>query len=238
MTRLLVSVRNAWEARIALSAGASLIDVQEPERGPLGPPEPRVVEEVTRVVAGTVPVSVALGELCDWDRSEWADFPRGVSYAKMGLAGCARHTDWFRHWHDVLAGLPAGVQPVAVLYADWLAAAAPPPGDILAASRANGCRAAVVDTFDKSRGHLMDWFTVHELASLVAGMRASGLVVVLAGSLSLDTIPEALCVEPDFIGVRGAACSRGRCGPLDPDRVRQLARLIESTSVIESSRTV
>ncbi len=238
MTRLLVSVRNAWEASVALAGGAGWIDVQEPQRGPLGPPEPRVVEEVTCVVAGTAPVSVALGELCDWDRSAWADFPRGVSYAATGLAGCARHADWSRRWHDVLGGLPAGVQPVAVLYADWLAAAAPPPGEVLAAGRANGCRAAIVDTFDKSRGTLMDWFTVHELASLVAGIRASEMLVILAGSLSVETIPKALSVEPDFIGVRGAACSRGRCGPLDPSRVRRLTRLVESTSAIESSKTV
>ncbi|MCR4414154.1 MAG: (5-formylfuran-3-yl)methyl phosphate synthase, partial [Thermoguttaceae bacterium] len=137
---------------------------------------------------------------------------------------------------DVLAGLPAGVQPMAVLYADWLAAAAPPPGEVLVAGRANGCRAAIVDTFDKSRGNLMDWFTLHELASVVAGIRAGGMLVVLAGSLSVDTIPEALSVEPDWIGVRGAACSGGRCGPLDPIRVRQLTRLMESTSMIESLR--
>ena len=36
MTRVLVSVRDALEARIALDCGVDLIDVKEPLRGPLG----------------------------------------------------------------------------------------------------------------------------------------------------------------------------------------------------------
>ncbi len=42
MTRLLVSVRSAAEAEIALSAGADLIDVKEPSRGSLGAADPAV----------------------------------------------------------------------------------------------------------------------------------------------------------------------------------------------------
>ena len=67
MTGLLVSVRSAAEARIALEAGADLIDVKEPRRGALGAADPAVWKDVCRAVAGRVPVSVALGELVGFD---------------------------------------------------------------------------------------------------------------------------------------------------------------------------
>jgi len=65
MTRLLVSVRNAAEAAVALRAGADLIDIKEPAKGSLGAPTNQAIEEVVTTVAGAVPVSVALGELRD-----------------------------------------------------------------------------------------------------------------------------------------------------------------------------
>ena len=52
MTQLLLSVRDADEARTALAAGAVLIDCKEPLAGALGRPEPLAVEAILeRVVA-------------------------------------------------------------------------------------------------------------------------------------------------------------------------------------------
>jgi len=82
--QLLVSVRSADEARAALAGGADLIDVKEPSRGPLGTADSDVIAEVLRAVNGRVPVSAALGEFVAWqDRF----VPRGLHYAKWGMAG-------------------------------------------------------------------------------------------------------------------------------------------------------
>jgi uncharacterized protein (UPF0264 family) len=78
MTRLLVSVRNAAEAAVALRAGADLIDIKEPAKGSLGAPTNQTVEEVVTTVAGAVPVSVALGELrdlCGTSETSCGSFP-------------------------------------------------------------------------------------------------------------------------------------------------------------------
>ena len=101
MTGLLVSVRNAAEAEIALSAGVDLIDVKEPSRGSLGAADPAVWPDVCEVVGGRVPVSIALGELRDREHAE--DAPpglpsSGVAYAKLGLAGGSSQHDWMRRW--------------------------------------------------------------------------------------------------------------------------------------------
>ena len=48
MTRLLVSVRSAAEAEAALLGGADVIDVKEPDRGPLGRADDAVIAAVVR----------------------------------------------------------------------------------------------------------------------------------------------------------------------------------------------
>ena len=51
LPRLLVSVRDAVEARFALVGGADIIDVKEPANGPLGMASPETMVEVATVVA-------------------------------------------------------------------------------------------------------------------------------------------------------------------------------------------
>ena len=60
---LLVSVRNANEARTALSAGADVIDVKEPNRGPLGAADIGEIAAIVEAVQSRVPVTAAMGEL-------------------------------------------------------------------------------------------------------------------------------------------------------------------------------
>ena len=62
---LLVSVRSASEGVVAVLGGASVVDVKEPDRGPLGRADASVWRETRRVVPPAIPVSVALGEIAD-----------------------------------------------------------------------------------------------------------------------------------------------------------------------------
>ena len=61
--RLLVSVRNAEEARAALAGGAEIIDAKEPSRGALGAVDDRRAARDRRAVDGMRPVSAALGDV-------------------------------------------------------------------------------------------------------------------------------------------------------------------------------
>ena len=96
---LLVSVRNAEEARLCLQHGVDILDLKEPSAGALGVVPDFVIEQV-QLLATTVPaekrpkLSFALGELVDWD---FQSYPRlldrypdqiaGMGYVKIGLAG-------------------------------------------------------------------------------------------------------------------------------------------------------
>ncbi len=225
MTKLLVSVRDAQETRVALDCGADLIDLKEPARGPLGAVEPSVAEDCLRTVAGRVDASLALGELLDFDTSGQPP-PRGASFAKLGLAGCSMCPDWPSRFARVHADFLVGIGAVAVVYADWRKAHAPSPAEVLDHAPRLACRAVLVDTFEKSAGGLLDLWALDELAAFVSSVRRTGMLVVLAGSLDEQAIRRLLPLEPDYVAVRGAACKGGRNGQLDAGRVRRLAALV------------
>ena len=129
-TGLLVSVRSAAEARAALHGGAALIDVKEPDHGPLGRASDETIVEVVAAVAGRCPVSAALGELCD---DPGTAVPAGLAFVKWGLARCGAG------WRDDLAGRHAGgARVVAVAYADWQCARAPAVDEVSAFAAERG----------------------------------------------------------------------------------------------------
>lgn len=224
--RLLVSVRSAAEARSALQGGAAVIDVKEPDRGPLGRADASVWAEVTRAVAGAVPVSVALGELHEWN-AESVPHPAtfaGVSFRKLGLAGSG--PDWSDRWTELRCALGPGPSWVAVLYADWERAEAPCPDDVLDVALAiDDCSGVLIDTWDKARRSRVD----DSWRPWLARARAGGRFLALAGGLDESAIHRLSPLAPDLFAVRGAACDRDdRNGAIDPDRVSRLVRAARS----------
>src|SRR5262245_3023473 len=130
MTRLIVSVRNAAEARAAWAAGVHLIDIKEPLRGSLGAADGPIVRGVMAALPSNATVSVALGELLEVESPLSSNDLYGVAFAKLGLAGCVARNDWQTLWQDRMRLLPDGVQRVAVVNAD-AKAAGPPLPDVL-----------------------------------------------------------------------------------------------------------
>jgi uncharacterized protein (UPF0264 family) len=228
MAGLLVSVRSADEALAAWRGGATVIDVKEPDRGPLGRADVSVWSAVRRVLPPAVSVSVALGELID-EGMENLD-PRhfkGLAYRKIGLAGAG--PDWERDWSALRRALGAGPTWVAVAYADWERASAPPPDSVLdAALRAGDCAGILVDTWDKRSASPVDasW------EPWIARARRGGRFVALAGGLDEAAILRLAPLGPDLFAVRGAACAQGdRLGAIDPARVARLVRAARLTSL-------
>jgi len=222
MTRVLISVRNAEEARTALAGGAHLIDVKEPRRGPLGAADAETVEQVVAAVGGRRPISVALGELHDLAAFGVPAVPQGVSYCKLGMSGMAQRGDWPSVWGGTLARLPRAVRPVAVVYADGHRCGCPLPARIVAQAERLGCAAVLVDTFAKQGGRLTDLWQAEEIARFVQSAKSRGMLAVVAGSIGVDLVAAVLAAEPDYVAVRGAACVGGREGRVDLDRVRTL----------------
>lgn len=227
MTRLLVSVRSLEEAREAFSAGAHLIDLKEPTAGSLGRVPEGVAHSVAHDFGRRITLSMALGELADWNSAGHRPIPPGIAYAKLGLAGCAAIDDWPLRWRRVAGALPEGCHPVAVAYADWRHVEAPSPDLVLAEAVPLGCRGLLIDTCQKASVNVFDHWTAREVAQFLDRAAKLGLLTVLAGSLNLDVIEEALGCSPDFLAVRGAVCDGTRQSALVGGKVRQWVEKVE-----------
>jgi uncharacterized protein (UPF0264 family) len=232
---LLVSVRTAAEALTALAGGADVIDVKEPNRGSLGAANVDTISAVVRAMNGRAPVSAALGELIDLIGLPNGDDARmlvnGVSLFKVGLARCATLNDWQTRWQQATDSMVSrstnpAAQAVAVVYADWRAAEAPSPQDILIAAVKRRCPALLIDTWDKLDGTLFDHWPAGELQAFITEVRSHDLCVVLAGSLIGQNVTLAARLAPDLVAVRTAACEGGRTGTVSERKVRELKQAI------------
>jgi uncharacterized protein (UPF0264 family) len=234
MTRLVVSVRSAGEAEAALAGGAALIDVKEPDHGPLGRAGDETIAEVIRAVAGRRPVSAALGELL---RSEAETMPgslEGLTYVKWGPAGfSADGLAWHRAFDQAverLRQITKTCEPVAVAYADWERAQAPYPETICHHARQSGVRTFLLDTWGKDGSTLLDWLSLPVIRAWCHRCHQEGGRVAVAGSLGMAEIRILLPLRPDWIAVRGAVCQGGQRGAgVDQDKVRRLVTQIHAS---------
>ena len=209
MTRLLVSVRNLEEARIALAAGVDLLDVKEPHHGPLGAAAPDMIAAIAQFANGRMPTSAALGELIDFDCQADAA-PLAVDYAKLGLAGCNDLANWPAQWRAAWQSLPPSCGRIAVAYADYRQARARRRWKYSSKPSLAGCAGLLVDTFDKRAGSVFAHCSDSALRQWCTTAQQAGLLFVLAGGLRGDEIDRACELAPDYVGVRGAVCRGDR----------------------------
>jgi uncharacterized protein (UPF0264 family) len=225
-TQLLVSVRSAAEAAIALEAGADIIDIKEPNRGSLGRADDATILAISRIVGRRRLVTAALGELVEEPR-----LPVGFDgWLKIGMAGCAEVFDWPQRMQAVMSGTSPN-RFVAVAYADWQRASSPRPLELCRFAAEHACAALLVDTCVKDGRTLLDWLRQPDLTQLRLVCREKGLPLALAGSLGERQIVEILPLEPDIIAVRGAACRGGaRQATVDRDAVNRLVDRVHGNS--------
>ncbi len=227
--RLLVSVVSAEEARRALAGGVDIIDVKDPREGALGAPAPRVLSEVVGVVAGAVPVSVALGDLPDLPHTA-ALAARGAAlsgagYVKVGLRGVRELGDAVALVSAVADAVGPRTAVVAAAYADADALHPPAltPRWLPELVERTGISGALVDTFVKDGRGLYAWSSVGELTELIARTRQAGGSFGVAGQLTRGQLRR---VPADVVGVRSAVC-RGA------DRSAELDAALMAAAVAE-----
>jgi (5-formylfuran-3-yl)methyl phosphate synthase len=227
--RLLVSVTDAAEARVAVEAGVDIVDVKNPAEGSLGAAGPRVIESVREVVPPERPVSAAVGDLPALPGTAalaaLGAARSGAAYVKVGLWGTPTTDGAVAVLRAVRDALDGGVTVIAAAYAD--AERVPggplPPAALVAAARRGGVGGCLLDTAVKDGRGLFDWLTREELATLVAEGHAAGLEMALAGALRADDLSLVRATGADIAGVRAAACRDGwRTAPLDAERIGRL----------------
>lgn len=233
---LLVSVRDAAEAAEAVAGGASIIDVKEPLAGPLGAAVAEqaagVAVAVGAVAPGAMRWTMACGELASGVENIVAHVRRTIAAVGMAAAapaavkvGLAGMTDagWRAGLDALDRGLPAGIERIAVAYADWRSAAAPAVEQVIEAAIAAGTKTLLIDTADKSAPGLLARCGPQTIGGWIGAARAGGMQVALAGGITLEEIPAVAALGPDVVALRSAVCSNGRSGSVQRRLVRRAA---------------
>jgi uncharacterized protein (UPF0264 family) len=203
MALFLASVRDADEARVALTCGADVIDVKDPGSGALGQASPVTIRAIVRTVAGGRPVSATIGDPPMTPRAMAESFD-AVFAAGCDIAKCG--------WSGPGAELEAVALQARLARKVVIVIAADRPGSLVDAvplAAAAGAFGLMLDTADKSAGSLLAHRGTDECARFVAETRARGMLCGLAGSLRRSDIASVLACRPDLAGFRGALCAGG-----------------------------
>lgn len=216
--KLLVSVRSVEEALTALHGGADLIDIKEPERGPLGKADDSVITEIVAAVSGRRPVSAAMGELGE-SNSPHA-LPASLDFIKFGLAN-QQGDLWRDRLLDLRSKSSALIVPTA--YADYERARSPTSNSVVSFVLEHRFRVLLIDTYLKDGRNLFAWLSPEKLSDTVAILDKFGCKVALAGSLTRSDFAAMAAVNPEWVAVRGAVCANAdRTSRIDLEKVRLL----------------
>ena len=146
--KLLVSVADAREARVAVQAGVDIVDVKNPAEGSLGAPAPGVIARVRDTVPPERPVSAAIGDLPNLPGTAalaaLGAARSGAAYVKVGLWGTSTEEEAVAVLRAVREALDGDATVIAAAYADAdrVPSRPLPPGAVVAAARraqAGGC---------------------------------------------------------------------------------------------------
>ncbi|WP_394753342.1 (5-formylfuran-3-yl)methyl phosphate synthase [Crenothrix sp.] len=219
MTKMLASVNSVEEALLVLRENVDIIDLKQPALGALGALELDVVRAIVTAIAKRRPVSATIGDLPMQAElifnAVQAMAETGVDYIKIGFFPDA-------NWQATIDKLSLLTKKnhtlIAVLFADGQ-----PDLNVIYALKHAGFSGVMLDTIDKKRGSLnqvMASETIHDFVSLAKNQQ---LLCGLAGSLTLQSIPDLLNHQPDYLGFRGALCEQhNRSGQLSQHAIKHI----------------
>ncbi|MEA2380206.1 MAG: (5-formylfuran-3-yl)methyl phosphate synthase [Solirubrobacteraceae bacterium] len=227
--RLLVSVRDAAEARLAVAGGVDVVDVKNPAEGALGAPAPAVIAAVRDVLPAELPLSAAIGDLpCLPGTAALAALGAarsGAAYVKLGLFGASATDDAVAVLRAAREAVDGDAAVIAVAYADAARVPSRPlaPSELVTVARRAGVSGCLIDTGIKDGSGLLSWLDPDALADVVAEAHDAGLEIALAGELRAEDLAAIRATGADIAGVRSAACRDGRrTAALDPARIARL----------------
>ena len=225
---------------MALREGADILDLKNPREGSLGACPPAVLRAVVRLRDATAlredaggpgahrtRVGAALGDAQNlpgtFALAAAGAAACGVDYVKVGLRGL-RDEEESRHFLVAVVRAARetapGVIVIAAAYAEAAGIGSLDPLILPGVAQRAGAQGCLIDTALKDGRTLFDHLDAAAAARFIADCRGRGLLCCLAGSLGVSHAPLLVELGPDVVGARGAICSGGRDGRLDPQRLR------------------
>ncbi|MFQ5916502.1 MAG: (5-formylfuran-3-yl)methyl phosphate synthase [Candidatus Binatia bacterium] len=235
LTLLLVSPRDINEALAAVRGGADILDIKNPEEGSLGANFPWIIAEVRRAVPASIPISAAIGDFPNLPGSAalaaFGALRAGASIIKVGLKGpkdVKSATYLVRQVVRAVKGTDGSAKVAVCAYGDYQRAGTIDPLLIPRIASKCGADIAMVDTAIKDGQPLTDFLREGDLKAFINKARSHGLRAAFSGSLGYREVRTLRLLNPEVIGVRGAACEGGdrKKGKISERRVRRLKKLL------------
>lgn len=234
MSGMLASVGSLAEARIALRAGADIIDLKDPGGGALGALDLNTLAVIAETLNGEAPLSATIGDIGPDDPALFEKIRRiagtGVDIVKVGLFAEAPGPRFIK---AINRAIETGIRPVIVLFAEDYAG----PAGLGKLLRLN-ITGLMLDTKNKTGRGLTEIQDIAALGAFVRMAGRRGLLSGLAGSLRYNDIEPLAALLPDYLGFRGALCAAGnRLNPLDRNRVKKIREALTRFDMIDAEQS-
>ena len=221
----------------AVAGGADIIDVKNPNEGPLGASFPWIIQRIRQATPPNIEVSCTVGEAPSLPGSmalaSLGAAVTGVNYIKAGLNGLKTAEDTVHFMRNIVRAAKEynpSIKVVAAGYADASRTSTVEP--LLVPKIVYEAKAdiAMLDTAVKDGKSLFTFLSKPQLTNFVDAAHDYGLQAALAGSLRKDDLAEIYALGADVVGVRGAACSLDDRvnGEITRERVQELVEIVRS----------
>jgi uncharacterized protein (UPF0264 family) len=234
--KLLISPKNETEAVEAIAGGADIIDVKNPQEGPLGANFPWIIRQIRQVTPANIEVSCTLGEAPNRPGSmalaSLGAATTGVNYVKAGLYGSKTLEEAVYLMRNVTKAAKEynpSIKVVVSGYADAARVSTVDPLLVPKIAREAQADIAMLDTAIKDGKNLFTFLTKPQLQRFVDAAHSYGLKAALAGSLQKEDLAEVYALGADVAGLRGAACNLSDRvnGQITREKVHELVEIVK-----------
>ncbi|MCH8826033.1 MAG: (5-formylfuran-3-yl)methyl phosphate synthase [Chloroflexi bacterium] len=229
---LMVSVQNKEEALQALKGGADIVDVKNLQEAMVGSAHPHVVRDVRNAIPMDRHASVTLGVVPNQIGTvAMAVYTAGVLRAtsvKVGFMKTeyAAAVETLSACREVLDGFDTKL--IGCIFADNTLYGGLEPHYMNKLAKETRCDGWLLDTLTKDGRNLFDFVREDELKEMVLEGKEAGMSTALSGHLNIKDLDELARINPDIVGVRGAACTKGdRDSRVDWEAVAEFKRQLD-----------
>lgn len=229
--KVLISPINRNEAIEAVNGGADIIDVKNPKEGPLGANFPWIIKDVVNHVPKNIETSCTIGEMPMLPGSislaARGAASIGVDYIKAGLSGINSFDRAIKIMKNVVKAVKdynSKIKIVIVGYADSQKIDSIDPILIPKITKKASADISMIDTAIKNGQSTFNLIEISKIKKFIEKAHKYELKTALAGSLRKVDFEKAKSLDPDIIGLRGAACTNNDRlkGKITSKRVKEI----------------
>lgn len=211
MTKILASIKDEYEAEIISEFDFDIIDVKNVNDGALGYVGDNLLKNITKIFSGRT-LSVTAGNNSSpltkeqLRRVELLEH-LGIEYIKIGIFDSnllQQHSIFLKSIKKL------SIKTVGVIFADLI------NNDLeLENILKLNYDGLMIDTVSKNHQSTLDILSGDTLKFFVDSCKKSGKFCGISGSITPTKFEDALSLQPDFIGLRGALCSNSKREDID-----------------------